>query len=673
MTTSHNKKLTREEVLRRYNPENNDRLYPRRGEQPTEEERQKFDPLYDKAYHRPKKKTLEDLEEEQKTRQLLSFLGVDTEDLETGSTAGQLPTAVTPADRSDPEVHPTWRQADEEFAGFLRDIYDLPVTGVSTGIRDGQRRVEFDEDNGQFSIDMLCVGLPGPVDEGPGMTWTVDDPIPYGPFDSPTLQIAGARIFGLIHQEFATLHYSRWREWVAEDASEEVLADLAAVDAYDVARAQCSKARSSMWMHPVMLCGWIPWATDPAALPGNTPTERLQWLITRIILPAAGTLLPDDAALVARQEVARHIGEDTLEKIINWWTPLGRDLNPTTSTMLAGGHALRSLWDDLAAHLDVDSADSPVVDVEGPLDFAVQAVEAIDGDRIYAARRQWPTQPWPPRRVRELMNRPKLGPAALQVNSAGLPSDHGVEYRTADEDDFLFTREIRRTLAKAKARKFGVSAAPSRTPGGRLNTRQLVQMQAQRAAGRTITATPWSRRQAHQNGEPDIHVGFVGDLSASMRNWRSTMARMGWSMASAVSDLGGACSAWGFTDGASPIVRPGFINSRNVPTFTGHGADSSGCADALREAAREAQLHTGTGAKVSIVVTDGDLPQLERDAIQAEVDAQRDAGISVYWVQASPVPVALWVPNGAKVMHLKWAKDFDREVLATIVSEVKAA
>lgn len=178
MATNRGRKLTREEVLRPYNPENNDRLYPRRGERSPEPRHNRSDStevgsenaVESRAYHRPKKKTAEELEEQEKTRQWLASLGVDTEDLALGSSAGELPATVDPVDRTDPEAHPTWRQADEEFAGFLRDVYDLPVISVLTGIQAGQRRVEFDEDTGVFSIDMLCIGLPGPVDEGPGIT-----------------------------------------------------------------------------------------------------------------------------------------------------------------------------------------------------------------------------------------------------------------------------------------------------------------------------------------------------------------------------------------------------------------------------------------------------------------------------------------------------------------------
>ncbi|OLT54200.1 hypothetical protein BJF89_17185 [Corynebacterium sp. CNJ-954] len=106
-----------------------------------------------------------------------------------------------------------------------------------------------------------------------------------------------------------------------------------------------------------------------------------------------------------------------------------------------------------------------------------------------------------------------------------------------------------------------------------------------------------------------------------MRSWRSATAHLAWATVIPVADLGGGCSAWGFTNGASPLVRAGFVEGEAVPMLA------------------------GDGAQVSIVVSEGDLPKQERKDIQAEVGMQRAEGIAVYWIQSGPVPGGLVGPG----------------------------
>jgi len=75
-------------------------------------------------------------------------------------------------------------------------------------------------------------------------------------------------------------------------------------------------------------------------------------------------------------------------------------------------------------------------------------------------------------------------------------------------------------LSHARARKSGIATSPSTTPGGRMDTKQIIQMQAQITADRRPNATPLSSRQLRQKPKPNINAALVFHASISMGPWR---------------------------------------------------------------------------------------------------------------------------------------------------------
>jgi hypothetical protein len=599
------------------------------------------------------------------------------------------------------QKHTLWRDADAQMSLFLTDAFDIDADTVDMDAHDPAPRVQLaTEPDGTtvFRMNLDHIDNVTPVHrkhQGDPDTASEQE-IPFGQFTDPRVQVNAPRIFGIIHLALSTHRYSSWQDRIADDADDEVRTDQAAVADYDTARCQCLAATSGTWMQSVVRSGYEYWAGDQAAGLTEDPVTRLQWLITRVILLETGGLLTEDAALAARAEVARHLGEDAVEQILGWAAPLLGDINPSAEDMLYLGHRLRGFWTARAA--DLDGAGT-VVDVEGPLRFAVEAISANLKHRLYKLSFMWRALPWPendlsiteggddewqgvvgvnhaarkPLPIDDMDAERDPIESALDDRHVQLNSSMHVDWRSTEDSDRTMVRRIRHQLDKARTRTVAVGETPSTTPGGRLNTRQLVQMQAQIASGRKVTATPWTKRRSHHTAAPDVHTALVFDVSPSMGQWNDVAGPLSWALVNAVDQINGTASAWGFATRAVPIVRPHDFTAQQVPVLDDRDMSSEHCADAMREAAQDAELATSTGAKITLVITDGGLPVTEHTQIQQEVHRQNREGITVYWVGAGILAGSAWAPAGVRRLTLTDPENFATDVIATIAAEVREA
>lgn len=229
--------------------------------------------------------------------------------------------------------------------------------------------------------------------------------------------------------------------------------------------------------------------------------------------------------------------------------------------------------------------------------------------------------------------------AADQRDARAMP--HAVEHRRPTMEDQQQARILTRRLKSAAIRAVDVTRTGSTTPPGRLQTSQLVRRQAQIHARVQPTATPWLRTRRRTVDTPTLTVGVALDISGSMDAYAEPTSVAAWAVARAVREVGGkvATVTWNHTASLLPVRAAG--GSVPVPVICGA---SRGLPAALRVLDRELTLGRELGARMVVVVTDGDLPNA--DGVRDEAERLISSGVQVLWLttgEAGMVP-----PSGAE-------------------------
>lgn len=249
----------------------------------------------------------------------------------------------------------------------------------------------------------------------------------------------------------------------------------------------------------------------------------------------------------------------------------------------------------------------------------------------------------------------------------GIPHSRYIDYRHPTQKENARAVAMATTLKKLRYRGPNVSRRGVQTPGGRLDTRQLVQMTAQRMRGTTITATPWQRNYTTPNEQPGLTCALVLDTSASMATAQKAILSLNWVFSHATHSIGGTVSTWGFGGDAFEIIRAG-TRPASVPTVKDTGAGSSGAALALANAAADAKLETATGARVAVVVTDAALDKGEDEKLDAVFATLRQKGVVTLLLQYGDYTSAQGI-TAAKIVQCGWFSDDLTRALETEILE----
>ena len=609
------------------------------------------------AQPKPKPKS-KDVEEQDPVSEFLQDLGLDAHALKDSPRRPQRQTGIFFK-----EWAPSWRDSTTALATWMRRHYKAPIEHVDTQPAAGKPAVFLDDETMHIDFDGLGGMTPNRLNSTP------DENIPVGSLRSPRVQIHGCTLFGLLHLELAPFTYSAWRQDLDISAlPERFRRDAEAILPFDDARCWLRAAGSSGWMLATLRAGLLHRLKDPAHRPLTSPDEQIKWLIVNIILPATSGLVGESAAMMARRVTAAAIGPDSLDAIESWWADYLGLINPTASEALFFGHQFTEMWNDVCFPHEVEGFDLAV-------STAMDAMERPLRKQLKGLEAMWPRMPHLDKPAKSgLAKADKKDPLRFTEEKTGVPSTEGMSPRMPDETDRSAIDAIARQLQQARIRKPGVSVVPSSTPRGRMNTRQYVQARGQQAAGVPVTATPWSQFKAHQRAVPDITVAIACDISASMGPWRKRIGPLAWQLAQAAHKAGGTVAAWGFSGEVRPLVRPNRLTS-HVPVLLGNGGSSYCCAEALEHASRDAGLRTARGARVALVITDGDLPSDngERDKIQQQVDSLRRDQVTIYWVSTMAMNYPMWTPQGVRPVSMSQVNRFADDVIRIVVQELEAA
>ncbi|MFI5808602.1 VWA domain-containing protein [Streptomyces sp. NPDC051561] len=204
--------------------------------------------------------------------------------------------------------------------------------------------------------------------------------------------------------------------------------------------------------------------------------------------------------------------------------------------------------------------------------------------------------------------------------------------RTPTPKEKAAAGQLARGLRAAAYRERAATVTMSASPPGRLNMRQALAREAQKAAGATPTATPWVRTTYRPTPTPPLRVGIAVDVSGSMQEAADPMASAAWILAkaTALTDPVSRSATIAYDRALTALTFPGRTPAR-VTEFraTGRGHSLADALDAL-DAGLEL-TRPGTG-RLAVIASDGWYTPDEAARAAARITHLRRAGCAVLWI-----------------------------------------
>ncbi|MFI0354228.1 hypothetical protein [Actinomadura sp. 9N407] len=195
-------------------------------------------------------------------------------------------------------------------------------------------------------------------------------------------------------------------------------------------------------------------------------------------------------------------------------------------------------------------------------------------------------------------------------------------------------RRLARRLRSAAHRDRVATTSTSPTPPGRLSMRGAMAADAQRAAGATPTAEPFTRTTRRHVPAPPLRIGIACDVSGSMHALAAPVASAAWILARAAAHVPDAVAATViFGAIVRPVTRPGQTPTR-VTEFTARDSreDFVEAVDALDAAL---DLTRPGAARLLVIVSDGKFKDPQPVIGQQRIDRLTAAGCAVLWLALS--------------------------------------
>uniref|UniRef100_UPI003F685BD6 hypothetical protein n=1 Tax=Streptomyces polyasparticus TaxID=2767826 RepID=UPI003F685BD6 len=201
--------------------------------------------------------------------------------------------------------------------------------------------------------------------------------------------------------------------------------------------------------------------------------------------------------------------------------------------------------------------------------------------------------------------------------------------------------QLARALRQAAYRERAVLQSQSAVPPGRLNMRGALARDAQRAAGATPTALPFTRTTRRQTSTPPLRVGIAVDVSGSMGTATAPMASAAWILAkaTALTDPDSRSATIAYDHHLTAITHPGKAPDR-VTEFDadgmGHSLDIA--IDALDAAL---DLATPGAGRLLVIASDGYYSPGEAARAADRARCLHNAGCALLWLAFDPDPCPL--------------------------------
>lgn len=233
----------------------------------------------------------------------------------------------------------------------------------------------------------------------------------------------------------------------------------------------------------------------------------------------------------------------------------------------------------------------------------------------------------------------------MEGKAVALVRPHTFLLRDPTDEERLMATRIGRVFERTQYRERTRTRVNTQTPPGRLQSREALLYAAQRSLGTQVTARPYRTQVSRHVEDPPVRLGIMVDKSGSMAWAASPMSSLAWACSYALTYVHGVSMSVTFGSKVNIITPLGEV-PRQVTEFTAtDGAERFGAAFELLNGALN--LVAGDGAKVLVVVSDGDYSTEETEAAHKAVESMRRMGGRVVWIAPTAVRGLGLIPPGA--------------------------
>jgi hypothetical protein len=205
-----------------------------------------------------------------------------------------------------------------------------------------------------------------------------------------------------------------------------------------------------------------------------------------------------------------------------------------------------------------------------------------------------------------------------------------IEKRAPIASERSATVKIARALEKAKYREKDITEVDSITPPGRLRTRAIIQSKALAQRGIHKQAEAFRKTVRKHTDEPTLSVGVMVDISGSMSSAMHPMASTAWIMSEAVRRVQGRCAMVYYGSDVFPTLKAG-QHLEEVRIYS--ASDSTEKFDkAFRALDGALNLLNGSGARLLVIVSDGQYTGEEQSNARRWTKRCAESGVAVLWL-----------------------------------------
>jgi hypothetical protein len=389
-------------------------------------------------------------------------------------------------------------------------------------------------------------------------------------------------------------------------------------------------------------------ATDPARAPKMTTADAAHTAALLLARVDGGVLTRAEVAPVARV-VKDILGTDTLKALRALWREALRTADDDADTMIDLGRR----WCEVVG-TDPDSP-TPEPDESSEPDSTdgsgdgsgvpSRLTKAIERTLAKVARAV--AEETPPEDPATIASEAKATEdaareAAEEIARTVFSSGHHrpragstatAGTRTPTTAERTAARVLARALSTAGVRDRVAVKSTSPVPPGRLRMRGALAADAQRAAGATVTAEPFTRTTRRIAPAPPLRLGIACDVSSSMKYLRGPVASTAWILAHAAhhATVPAETATVIFGEHVRPITHPGTAPA----TVTEFEADDGWEAIDTATAALDGALGLSRpgAARLLVIVSDGHIVDDDQQCNgQKRINRLRASGCAVLWL-----------------------------------------
>jgi hypothetical protein len=229
--------------------------------------------------------------------------------------------------------------------------------------------------------------------------------------------------------------------------------------------------------------------------------------------------------------------------------------------------------------------------------------------------------------------------------------------------------KVAQMLEKAKYQERSVIEVGSVAPAGRLNTRAVIQREAYRAQGIKTQVPTWRKTVRKHTDDPNLSIGVLVDVSGSMGSAMNPMAITAWILSEAGRRVQAKTAMVYFGSGVFSTLKVGQRLDK-VQVYTApDGTEKFG--EAYKALDGELGLTWGVGAKLLVVVSDGEFVPSENRAVTEAIAECARTGVAVLWVspEAWNYRGATSLTDGTHAVHLIGTEGGDPTTIAIEVGK----